>query len=58
MKKRPDPLAVTETELDWLVLEGKSAARRTTDERQPDWHKNFVRGIIEALKQMKEQGIG
>lgn len=58
MKRRPDPLEVTEAQLDWLVLEGKSVARRTTDERQPDWHKNFVRGIIEALKQMKEQGNG
>lgn len=46
----PFPSDLTELELQWLVLQGKSAARRNTDAERPDWHENFVRGVLIALR--------
>jgi hypothetical protein len=52
----PDDL--TDAEMDWLVAEGKRAARRNTDENLPNWHRNFLAGVLDALKRLKEDGNG
>jgi hypothetical protein len=54
----PIPDDLTEAEMDWLVAEGKRAARRNTDEQKPNWHRNFLAGVLDALKRLKEEGIG
>lgn len=45
----PLPEELTEEQVEWLVSQGKSVARRDTDSARPNWHVNFTRGVLAAL---------